>query len=74
MISYIILFSFDRLKSHQEGGDIMNNFCDHSLCQEHPLFSTDPNALQIILNYNDVEICNPLGSKAKVHKLAMLIK
>ena len=51
----------------------MKNFCDGSLYQEHPLFSTDPNALQIILNYDDVEICNPLGSKAKVHKLGMLI-
>lgn len=51
----------------------MKDFCDGSLYQEHPLFSTDPNALQIILNYDDVEICNPLGSKAKVHKLGMLI-
>ena len=28
-------------------------------------------ALQVILYYDDVEICNPLGSRTKKHKLGM---
>lgn len=40
--------------------------------QTHPLFSKDPSGLQIMLYYDDVEVCNPLGSKAKIHKLGKL--
>ena len=29
----------------------------------------DPCALQLTLYYDDLEVCNPLGSKAKIHKL-----
>lgn len=64
----VLLFSQIE-KNHQQSGDCMKDFCDGMMYQNHPLFSTDPTALQIILYYDDVEICNPLGSKAKVHKL-----
>ena len=37
----------------------------------HPLFNADPHSLQISLYYDDLETCNPLGSKAKIHKLSM---
>ena len=30
-------------------------------------------SLQIFLYYNDLEVCNPLGSKAKIHKLSMYL-
>lgn len=33
----------------------------------------DPCALQIKLYYDDLEVCNALGSKIKKHKLGMLI-
>ena len=33
------------------------------------LFQEQPNGLQIHFYYDDVEVHNPLGSKAKVHKL-----
>ena len=36
---------------------------------EHPLFREDQKALQIFLYYDDVEMCNPLGSKKTVHKM-----
>ena len=29
----------------------------------------DPCALQLTLYYDDLEVCNPFGSKAKIHKL-----
>ncbi len=37
----------------------------------YPLFSKDPNDLAIVLNYDDMEIVNPLGSHVKKNKLAM---
>ena len=36
---------------------------------EHLLFSLDECALQVMLCYDNVEVCNPLGSAATVHKL-----
>ena len=32
----------------------------------------DPLALQIMLFYDELELCNPLGSSTKVHKLGKL--
>ena len=40
---------------------------------DHPLFSSDPTALQIIGYYDDIEVCNPLGSSAKKHKLSVFL-
>lgn len=47
----------------------MGDYCDGHQFKHHPLFSEDPCALQIFLYYDDLEVCNPLGSKTKVHKL-----
>ena len=33
------------------------------------LFSVHENSLQLFLYYDDVEFCNPLGSKKQIHKL-----
>jgi hypothetical protein len=47
----------------------LSDYCDGELLRESTLFQEDPSALQIQLYYDEVEICNPLGSKAKKHKL-----
>lgn len=47
----------------------MSDVCDGNLFRIHPLYSCDPHALQIILYYDDLEVCNPLGSSVKKHKL-----
>jgi hypothetical protein len=47
----------------------MKDFCDGLFYKEHPLFSVDSRALQIVFYYDDVELNNPLGSKAKIHKV-----
>jgi len=44
-------------------------FCDGQGFKNHPLFSMHNNALQIFLYFDEVEICNPLGSKVKIHKI-----
>ena len=50
---------------------VLRDFCDGRLYKNHPLFSANPCALQIIAYFDEVELCNPLGSSAKKHKLGM---
>ena len=47
---------------------IIADFCDRNVCANHPLFSSDPKAIQIFLYYDDVAVVNPLGSKTSKHK------
>lgn len=46
-------------------GGILSDFCDGTCFKSHQLFSTHKNALQIMLYYDDIEVCNPLGSNTK---------
>lgn len=52
---------------------IMEDICDGMLIIEHPLFSSDPLALQLIMFYDELEVCNPLGTHVKKHKLAIVL-
>ena len=54
------------------GNSLQEDFCDGKLFREHPLFSSDPLALQIIAYFDEVEVCNPLGSHIKKHKLGII--
>lgn len=51
----------------------LEDYCDGTLFSEHPLFSVNECGLQVMLYYDDVEVCNPLGSAATVHKLGECI-
>ena len=51
----------------------LHDFCDGQVYRDHPLFSIDPSALQIIAYYDDIEVCNPLGSSSKKHKLGVFL-
>ena len=51
--------------------EYMYDFCDGEVFNEHPLFSTDSDALQIVMYYDDVETANPLGSYRGKHKLGI---
>ena len=42
---------------------------DGTLYKDHPLFSVNDHALQLIIYYDDVEPANPLGSYRGHHKL-----
>ena len=43
----------------------MQDYCDSPSFKEHPLYKDEPNALQIQLYYDDVEVVNPLGGNTK---------
>lgn len=49
--------------------DYLSDFCDGSLFKNHPLFQTHPDALQLIIYFDELEVCNPLGSHSGIHKL-----
>ena len=57
------------MRGHQRSDGLLADYCDGSVYKSHPLFSRNKQGLQIIAYYDDVEVCNPLGSKAKKHKL-----
>lgn len=48
----------------------MKDICDGTFYKNHPILS-DPISLGIIAYYDDVEVANPLGPKAKTHKLGV---
>ena len=48
---------------------LMRDLCDGEFVKTHPIFQKHKEALQFVMYYDDVEVCNPLGSSAGVHKL-----
>jgi hypothetical protein len=54
---------------HRRKDGLITDYCDGYAFSLHPLFSRDPQALQIILYYDEVEVVNPLGSKTSKHKV-----
>ena len=58
-----------RMRRHSRCDDFIEDFCDAEAYKEHPLFSKCDMALEIMFYYDDVEICNPIGSRTKIHKL-----
>jgi hypothetical protein len=59
------------LESHAREDGYLADICDGSLYKSHPLFSTHPTALQILFYYDELEVCNPLGSNTKKHKIGV---
>jgi len=59
------------LTPHYSGSRFMKDVCDGTYIRTHPLFAKNPNALAIVLNHDDMEVVNPLGSHVKKRKLAM---
>ncbi len=46
----------------------LSDVCDGKLFEEHPVFGKYPQALQVIAYFDEVELANPLRSKAKHNK------
>ena len=51
----------------------LSDFCDGSFFKSHSLFQAFPDALQFILYFDKLEVCNPLGSQSGVHKLGNIL-
>ena len=50
----------------------MEDFCDGKMFKSHPLFPVHQKALQMFFYFDELETCNPLGSKTKIHKLGSM--
>ena len=48
----------------------MEDYCDGEAFAAHPLFSAHLD-FQIFFYFDELEVANPIGSKAKIHKLGM---
>ena len=57
---------------HGSKDRVMRDMCDGSIYKSHSIFREDEHALQIIAYYDEIELCNPLGSSTKKHKLGYL--
>ena len=56
--------------SHQCDSDhIMLDLCDGSYYRSHSLFNETHLALQICLYFDELEVCNLIGSKGSIHKI-----
>ena len=60
--------SLQLLRGYTQKDWLLSDYYDGSEYKSHPLFSTSQ-CLELIIYYDDVEVCNPLGSRAKTHKL-----
>ena len=57
--------------SHRSNDQFMRDICDGDYLRNHPLFVENPDALQIILNTDDLEVVNPIGTHTKTHKITV---
>ena len=57
---------------HNRNDGLIEDFCDADLFKQHPLFSKDPFALQVIAHYDELEVTNALGSHVKKHKVGIV--
>ena len=58
-------------RGHKNNSQRLSDFCDGSYFSSHSLFGVCSGALQILFYYDDVEMCNPLGSHSKKHRLGI---
>ena len=56
---------------HYSQNEYLYDICDGDYIGNNPLFQEHPEALQVMLNTDDLEIVNPLGCHVKKHKLTI---
>ena len=65
------MFFAPQISCERSCSGFLEDYSDGDVHSSHPLFSVEKKALQLFLYYDEVEVCNPLGSKRKIHKLGM---
>ena len=59
----------ETLRSAKHTDNLLYDLSDGSTYKKHPFFKNNPNGLQIVAYYDEVETCNPLGSSSGKFKL-----
>lgn len=57
------------LNDHTRSDGLLGDYCDGSFLKNHLYFQTNPNALQLLLYFDEIEVCDPLASHRGQHKL-----
>jgi len=57
------------MRGHQCSDELLADLCDSPKFKCHPLFGSNYNAIQLFLFFDECELCNPLGSFRKKHKI-----
>lgn len=55
--------------SHVSTDGVYRDMCDGSVCTNNPTVLCNPTCLILIAYYDEIELCNPLGSASKKNKL-----
>jgi hypothetical protein len=56
---------------HRSDDSMIRDICDGDYIKNHPIFSRNHRALQILLYTDELEIVNPLGTHVKKHKITL---
>ena len=67
-VSFMCVLIIDIDCGHRSTDGVLCDYTDDRHCASHSLNAVDEKFLQI-LYYDDVEVCNPIGSKRVIHKL-----
>ena len=67
-----VLEQIDECPQRIHNDELIEDYCDGVLFKQHPLFSRDPHALQVIAYFDELEVCNPLGTHVKRHKVGVV--
>uniref|UniRef100_A0A1X7V1K2 Uncharacterized protein n=1 Tax=Amphimedon queenslandica TaxID=400682 RepID=A0A1X7V1K2_AMPQE len=59
------------VQTHSHTDGFIADYCDGDLFRSHNLFCEKPNSLQIILYFDEIEVCNPLGAHSGLQKLGI---
>jgi hypothetical protein len=54
---------------HSSESNMMYDICDGNLFKNHPTLKAHPNALQIIVYYDEFTTVNPMAPSSRKHKL-----
>lgn len=57
------------LKDHRRTDGLIGDYCDGSFIINHSYFQRTPNVLQLLIYFDEMEVCDPLASHKGVHKL-----
>ena len=68
----VILHEVQNCTYRTKKDGLIEDYCDGFLFKSNPLFSSEPHSLQIIAYYDELELCNPLGTHVKQHKLGII--
>ena len=61
------------MKDHSRTDGLIGDYCDGSFVKSDPYFQANPNALQLLLYFDEVEVCDVLASHRGQHKLGNIV-